>query len=1043
MAPKALLGRYKLYKAGTTRLVQWLASSASQCCDLKSIVKSLGSGLRAKPTKPKKTKRPETPVEIRTQELVKLAEAIASSHFSIDVPERIIEIVQDVIAGREECAEWYAAQALQDGGELEKENESHRYFIMVLKRIKDLLCDARARRPGVVPTGSSAKASTKQRTQVAKSDELSNLFDCLELEEPSSTPLGEHAPVLSSGNQSPSVRTSTKFQLEKDNDDDLAFATWCFLQDLNDVRCYVRETWLEYSRGDISFLAASSITDTAFGLLRCADDEFSKSQSTNWATLMDYFGLSFFSRGHAMWICPSVPGSKPRIPDSKINVVELLCPLGYRCLMSYFDDASELCGKAQDHGNPADPTPAKEHFNDFCQILYNLAPELHDLAHTRPCEHIVVDEFVQGLISIHRTGKKPMWLAVAAQIYLDIYDLLGNYIDHGADALRETFEKNRQVEIEVDRYRDECLNGMADVPDALVQLHYVAAAMNRFEESHSVPGKGQSHAPARLQTSEKPGTNTSLMERSLPAHAGAILGDLKIGMHNVGCKIANHCLFVLSMAHLYKALRGLGLLKADWHDMEFILGTFGNKQPLVAKTGFRADRDAMVRRYLLALGVPASDFAVGGRRDSKGSKAAMREARKVTITSPYLQGMIGRQGAWDHHGIGYAKHKTVEIVLQTLATNATSPVQLLATFRKAILADEPQLNFDYTTFTITCARLLQKISDVAGPQLGIDDAAEDWYFSLVKSLIGTPDSHPAAASAADLLRDHIAKAGKQFVKEAYDQSSGRIPKHLRPNIERDVAIKESSHLILRTMLDYSGTKYSFSGRTVAAYHPGIISECCTGEGGFHGGETDPLDKRHHGHQPVIFYGSAIPSAIVQEGLANCRKDPTKYIAASNQSVLQMFELEAAGGMTEQGLRGIIRTLLEVELVPMYNVPVGITPWAYRFEPSHRSYERVFEMRDMEAHDWGCTLIIPVDESVNATAVVPHDLAAPALYDNLGFNWASSLLGFIELVLSIAPVILLIKGSTIRQRSSFMSESTYDEGEAESRQGSFALESQVR
>ncbi|KAK5128047.1 hypothetical protein LTR85_005164 [Meristemomyces frigidus] len=65
------------------------------------------------------------------------------------------------------------------------------------------------------------------------------------------------------------------------------------------------------------------------------------------------------------------------------------------------------------------------------------------------------------------------------------------------------------------------------------------------------------------------------------------------------------------------------------------------------------------------------------------------------------------------------------------------------------------------------------------------------------------------------------------------------------------------------------------------------------------------------------------------------------------------------------------------------------------------------------------------------------LAAPALYDNLGFHWASSLLGFIGLVLSVAPVILLIKGPTLRQRSPFMSESTYDEGEAESRKDSFA------
>lgn len=65
------------------------------------------------------------------------------------------------------------------------------------------------------------------------------------------------------------------------------------------------------------------------------------------------------------------------------------------------------------------------------------------------------------------------------------------------------------------------------------------------------------------------------------------------------------------------------------------------------------------------------------------------------------------------------------------------------------------------------------------------------------------------------------------------------------------------------------------------------------------------------------------------------------------------------------------------------------------------------------------------------------LASQSLYTNLGFHWASSLLGFIGLALSAVPVILLLKGPDIRYRSPFMSESTYDEGEAESRRNSYA------
>jgi hypothetical protein len=53
------------------------------------------------------------------------------------------------------------------------------------------------------------------------------------------------------------------------------------------------------------------------------------------------------------------------------------------------------------------------------------------------------------------------------------------------------------------------------------------------------------------------------------------------------------------------------------------------------------------------------------------------------------------------------------------------------------------------------------------------------------------------------------------------------------------------------------------------------------------------------------------------------------------------------------------------------------------------------------------------------------LAAMAMYTNLGFQWASSLLAFIALALSFAPVVLVLKGEGIRKRSPFMSEAIYE------------------
>lgn len=66
------------------------------------------------------------------------------------------------------------------------------------------------------------------------------------------------------------------------------------------------------------------------------------------------------------------------------------------------------------------------------------------------------------------------------------------------------------------------------------------------------------------------------------------------------------------------------------------------------------------------------------------------------------------------------------------------------------------------------------------------------------------------------------------------------------------------------------------------------------------------------------------------------------------------------------------------------------------------------------------------------------LATPALYKNLGFRWASTLLGFIGLIMSLVPIVLLLKGEAIRARSPFMLDATYDEEEGEERRASVAL-----
>lgn len=236
MAPEPIVGRYKLYKAGTSKLgkhssrsphrpqklltltdvvVNWLAKTGSVYCDLKKVLSSLSCGT---PGKKRRSKTGPAHVDIRTQELIKLAEIICNGRPPPNIPEDILTITKDVIKGREECAEWYDAQAL---GKLSKENDTHQFFITVLHRVLELLeCASEKQKactaPPVMP---KSKESKKAKTVACPQDKLSNLFSILTLEEPLSSTVEESRQPLSTKATNTATPTLMDFVLEMENDD--------------------------------------------------------------------------------------------------------------------------------------------------------------------------------------------------------------------------------------------------------------------------------------------------------------------------------------------------------------------------------------------------------------------------------------------------------------------------------------------------------------------------------------------------------------------------------------------------------------------------------------------------------------------------------------------------------------------------------------------------------------------------------------------------------------------------------------------------------
>lgn len=155
--------------------------------------------------------------------------------------------------------------------------------LQVLEQVQSLLLAARARflaHGPVMPLGKSTTnmaGSAKSAGKAAQNVDgvsLNTAFEWLSVEEPTDEALGDDPTVVA-------VTNHGKAQIQvkpEQRGDDSAFQTWCFLQDLHEIRKTTNAIWIKHRDGEISFMNASMVTETAFGLLRLADEDFQSSR---------------------------------------------------------------------------------------------------------------------------------------------------------------------------------------------------------------------------------------------------------------------------------------------------------------------------------------------------------------------------------------------------------------------------------------------------------------------------------------------------------------------------------------------------------------------------------------------------------------------------------------------------------------------------------------------------------------------------------------------------------------------------------------------
>lgn len=202
-------------------------------------------------------------------------------------------------------------------------------------------CVTVAQQLGKATSASKKKKKKKDLAESeAKTAAMASLFASLNVEEPIANPLG--SPPEPS--QQP-ARINVRLEMEDKNDS--GFKCWCFLQDLADIRNFARQSWEDWAKGELSFSAAGIITDTAFSLLHRASDEFAPTSpfgSKDWNKLLQYLGISYLAKDQNVWLFPA-PSSARRtqMPDSNVNVAELLNPVAFLALQSWKADAAAYC----------------------------------------------------------------------------------------------------------------------------------------------------------------------------------------------------------------------------------------------------------------------------------------------------------------------------------------------------------------------------------------------------------------------------------------------------------------------------------------------------------------------------------------------------------------------------------------------------------------------------------------------------------------------------------------------------------------------------
>lgn len=243
MAAGGHLSTYRAYKQGTSKLAFWLAQAAKRC----GVDENVFDG--------------DT---VPLKEFVQIAKTVAKHTApKISIPAGILSLTKSVIALRKQQGRLLAK--LTGTTADHASHQSHRYFIVVLETVLDVLQSAATNDH----EANGARISTEQD---GAEPSISSMFAALSVEDP--IPAGDSDDQSTAEQGKPPKQNDVPdYHLDTSSEDDLLVAIVACLNDINDIRDFVQQIWKDYNTGSIDIMNAAVTTDTAFGTIRriCED----------------------------------------------------------------------------------------------------------------------------------------------------------------------------------------------------------------------------------------------------------------------------------------------------------------------------------------------------------------------------------------------------------------------------------------------------------------------------------------------------------------------------------------------------------------------------------------------------------------------------------------------------------------------------------------------------------------------------------------------------------------------------------------------------